>query len=147
MSTAPDLATDSADIRSTVPDPEVPERATRRKYSARYKARTVAEYDRLDATGRGAWSRREACPPRISRSGASCATRGRGWARRSLGTSMLAEPLSAQVRIEMMDHPYFKQDPQVPPRVPRALRLDRGGRAFCQHFFGWSRYVGNRRAS
>jgi len=59
MSTAPVLATDSADIRSTVPDPEVPERATRRKYSARYKARIVAEYDRLDATGRGAWSRRE----------------------------------------------------------------------------------------
>jgi transposase len=52
-------AADPAQIRSTIPDPEVPERATRRIYSARYKARIVAEYDRLDATGRGALLRRE----------------------------------------------------------------------------------------
>ena len=53
------LAADWAENRSTIPDPEVPGRATRRVYSARYKARIVAEYDRLDATGRGALLRRE----------------------------------------------------------------------------------------
>jgi transposase-like protein len=42
-----------------VPDPEVPERARRRQYSARYKAEILAEYDRLDRDGRGALMRRE----------------------------------------------------------------------------------------
>jgi transposase-like protein len=59
LPSTPGLAADAAEIRSTVPDPEVPERATRRVYSARYKARIVAEYERLDATGRGALLRRE----------------------------------------------------------------------------------------
>ena len=59
LPSTPGLAADVAEIRSTVPDPEVPERATRRVYSARYKARIVAEYERLDATGRGALLRRE----------------------------------------------------------------------------------------
>ena len=59
MRTTPGLAADVADNRSPIPDSEVPERATRRKYSARYKARIMAEYERLDATGRGALLRRE----------------------------------------------------------------------------------------
>jgi transposase len=42
-----------------VPDPQVPERATRRSYSARYKAAILAEYDGLDRDGRGALMRRE----------------------------------------------------------------------------------------
>lgn len=42
-----------------VPDPQVPERATRRSYSARYKAAILAEYDALDRDGRGALMRRE----------------------------------------------------------------------------------------
>ncbi len=41
-----------------VPDPEVPARATRRTYSARYKAQILLEYDALDAAGRGALLRR-----------------------------------------------------------------------------------------
>jgi transposase-like protein len=41
-----------------VPDPEVPARATRRTYTARYKAQILAEYDALDAAGRGALLRR-----------------------------------------------------------------------------------------
>ena len=41
-----------------VPDPEVPSRATRRTYTARYKAQILAEYDALDAAGRGALLRR-----------------------------------------------------------------------------------------
>jgi len=41
-----------------VPDPEVAARATRRIYSARYEAQILAEYDALDAAGRGALLRR-----------------------------------------------------------------------------------------
>ena len=42
-----------------VPDPQVPERAKRRQYSAKYKAEILAEYDALDRDGRGALIRRE----------------------------------------------------------------------------------------
>ena len=42
-----------------VPDPQVPERAKRRTYSAKYKAAILAEYDSLDRDGRGALMRRE----------------------------------------------------------------------------------------
>jgi transposase-like protein len=55
----PVLAAAAAEAPSAAPEPEVPGRATRRIYSARYKARIVAEYDRLDAAGRGALLRRE----------------------------------------------------------------------------------------
>ena len=42
------------------PDPEVPERARGpRRYSARYKARILEEYERLDKAGKGALLRRE----------------------------------------------------------------------------------------
>lgn len=42
------------------PDPEVPERARGpRRYSARYKARILAEYETLDKEGKGALLRRE----------------------------------------------------------------------------------------
>jgi transposase len=44
----------------TDPDPEVPERARGpRRYSARYKARILEEYEQLDKTGKGALLRRE----------------------------------------------------------------------------------------
>ena len=42
-----------------VPDPQVPERASRRTYTARYKLEVLAEYDRLDKSGKGALMRRE----------------------------------------------------------------------------------------
>jgi transposase len=42
-----------------VPDPQVPERARRRSYSAKYKAAILVEYDALDRDGRGALMRRE----------------------------------------------------------------------------------------
>jgi transposase-like protein len=45
---------------STDPDPEVPERARGpRRYSASYKARILAEYERLDKAAKGALLRRE----------------------------------------------------------------------------------------
>ncbi|MGH9262841.1 MAG: hypothetical protein ACRD08_23565 [Acidimicrobiales bacterium] len=42
-----------------MPDPKVPERATRRRYPAKYKAAILAEYDRLDKAGKGELLRRE----------------------------------------------------------------------------------------
>jgi len=42
-----------------VPDPQVPERARRRTYTAKYKAAILAEYDAADRDGRGALMRRE----------------------------------------------------------------------------------------
>ncbi len=45
---------------TTPPDPEVPERsAGRRQFSARYKAKVLAEYDTLERSARGAMLRRE----------------------------------------------------------------------------------------
>jgi transposase len=41
------------------PDPEVPERAKRRTYSARYKLEILAEYEACDRQGKGALLRRE----------------------------------------------------------------------------------------
>lgn len=41
------------------PDPQVPERAQRRQYTAAYKLKILAEYDRLDRDGKGALLRRE----------------------------------------------------------------------------------------
>ena len=50
---------------TTDPDPEVPERARGpRRYSASYKARILAEYERLDKAAKGALLRREACTRR-----------------------------------------------------------------------------------
>ena len=44
---------------SGVPDPEVPERARRRTYTAAYKRDVLAEYEAADRAGRGAVLRRE----------------------------------------------------------------------------------------
>ncbi len=45
--------------REAVPDPQVPVRASRRTYTARYKLDVLGEYDRLDKNGKGALMRRE----------------------------------------------------------------------------------------
>jgi transposase len=42
-----------------VPDPEVPERAKRRGYTAKYKRDVLAEYEAADRAGKGAVLRRE----------------------------------------------------------------------------------------
>lgn len=42
-----------------VPDPQVPERARRRTYTAKYKRDVLAEYEGCDRAGRGALLRRE----------------------------------------------------------------------------------------
>lgn len=43
----------------TDPNPEVPERAKRRSYTAKYKLEILAEYEGLDRDGKGAVLRRE----------------------------------------------------------------------------------------
>jgi transposase len=48
-----------AESVSEPPEPEVPERATRRTYTAQYKLRILAEYERRDRDGKGALLRRE----------------------------------------------------------------------------------------
>lgn len=42
-----------------VPDPQVPERASRRTFTAKYKLSVLAEYDAADRVGKGAILRRE----------------------------------------------------------------------------------------
>ncbi len=42
-----------------MPDPQVPERATRRTYTAKYKLGVLAEYEAADRVGKGALLRRE----------------------------------------------------------------------------------------
>jgi transposase len=44
---------------SDVPDPEVPERARRRTYTAKCKRDVLVEYEAADRAGRGALLRRE----------------------------------------------------------------------------------------
>lgn len=44
---------------SDVSDPEVPERARRRTYTAKYKPDVLAEYEACDRAGKGALLRRE----------------------------------------------------------------------------------------
>lgn len=45
--------------QNDVPDPEVPERARRRTYTAAYKRDVLAEYEACDRAGKGALLRRE----------------------------------------------------------------------------------------
>ncbi len=50
----------SGAVENNDPDPEVPERARGpRRYSARYKAQVLDEYERLDKAAKGALLRRE----------------------------------------------------------------------------------------
>jgi transposase len=57
--TTPGFPVSNAVRVEEVPDPQVPERAKRRTYTARYKAEILAEYERLDRDGKGALLRRE----------------------------------------------------------------------------------------
>ena len=61
MSTATTTVTPRALVHAEgVPDPEIPEKARRRRFSAEYKLAILDEYDRLSASGaKGALLRRE----------------------------------------------------------------------------------------
>jgi transposase len=53
------LVSRQSGLVSDVPDPEVPERARRRTYTAKYKRDVLAEYEAADRAGKGALLRRE----------------------------------------------------------------------------------------
>jgi len=57
MTTSDRLAGDAGGVSD--PDPEVPERAKRRSYPAKYKLEVLAEYETLDRDGKGGLLRRE----------------------------------------------------------------------------------------
>ena len=62
-----------------VPDPQVPEKAKRRTYTAKYKRDILAEYEACDRDGKGALLRppssgRSSAPPRAAPRGRSCGT-------------------------------------------------------------------------
>jgi transposase-like protein len=54
-----DVPSRHAELMTEPAEPEVPERASRRTYSAHYKLRILAEYERRDRDGKGALLRRE----------------------------------------------------------------------------------------
>ena len=54
-----DVVSGQAGRVDEVPDPQVPERARRRRYTAKYKAEILAEYEACDRAGKGALLRRE----------------------------------------------------------------------------------------
>ena len=54
-----DTAARQAGPMDEVPDPQVPQRARRRTYTARYKRDVLAEYEACDRAGKGALLRRE----------------------------------------------------------------------------------------
>lgn len=56
--TAPPVAGQSVTM-DEIPDPQVPEKAQRRTYTAKYKAEVLAEYEACDREGKGALLRRE----------------------------------------------------------------------------------------
>jgi len=53
------VAGQSGLVAADVPDPQVPERASRRTYTAKYKRDVLAEYEGCDRAGKGALLRRE----------------------------------------------------------------------------------------
>ncbi len=53
------LSSRQAGRMDDVPDPEVPERAQRRRYTAKYKQEVLAKYEAADRAGKGALLRRE----------------------------------------------------------------------------------------
>ena len=56
--TTPPAARQSGSMED-VPDPQVPEKARRRTYTAKYKAEVLAEYEACDLEAKGALLRRE----------------------------------------------------------------------------------------
>lgn len=76
-----------------VPDPQVPEKARRRTYTARYKAQILAEYEACDREGKGALLRREGLYTSLISSWRDQRDKG---ALQALGRASGAEPASAE---------------------------------------------------
>ena len=89
--TAPAAAGQSVSM-DDVPDPQVPEKARRRTYTARYKAEVLAEYEACDRESKGALLRREGLYTSLISSWRDQRDRG---ALEALGRSSGAAPASA----------------------------------------------------
>ncbi|XNS25268.1 hypothetical protein IMT31_13985 [Citricoccus nitrophenolicus] len=76
-----------------VPDPQVPEKARRRTYTARYKAQILAEYEACDREGKGALLRREGLYTSLISSWRDQRDKG---ALQALGRASGAEPANAE---------------------------------------------------
>ncbi len=74
------------------PDPQVPAKARRRRYSAKYKADVLAEYEAADREGKGALLRREGLYSSLISAWRDQRDRG---AREALGRSGGAPPATA----------------------------------------------------
>jgi transposase len=59
MTATPTASIPQTGLVADDPDPEVPARAARRRYSAAYKQKILTEYEALDRAGKGALLRRE----------------------------------------------------------------------------------------
>jgi transposase len=59
VSTAREVNSHTGGMTSDEQDPQVPARATRRRYSAKYKLAILAEYEQCNREGKGALLRRE----------------------------------------------------------------------------------------
>lgn len=57
--TPPQSAGQTESMKDEVPDPQVPEKASRRTYTAKYKRDVLAEYEECDREAKGALLRRE----------------------------------------------------------------------------------------
>src|SRR5437773_5924311 len=95
----------------TEPDPEVPERARGpRRYSAKYKAQILEEYEGLDKAGKGALLRREGLytrySPRHKETGLSpflmeCAKQGKTGRFEVLSIERIVPPLAVADRLQV----------------------------------------------
>ncbi len=77
------------------PDPQVPERARRRTYTAKYKRDVLAEYEACDRAGRGALLRREGLYTSLISAWRDQRDKG---ALEALGRASGAQPVSAEQR-------------------------------------------------
>lgn len=91
MVTTPSDARHPGDM-TEVPDPQVPAKARRRRYSAKYKADVLAEYEAADREGKGALLRREGLYSSLISAWRDQRDRG---AREALGRSGGAPPATA----------------------------------------------------
>ena len=78
-----------------VPDPQVPERARRRTYTAKYKRDVLVEYEACDRAGRGALLRREGLYTSLISAWRDQRDKG---ALEALGRASGAQPVSAEQR-------------------------------------------------
>ena len=120
------------------PDPEVPESAKRRTFTAKYRLAILAEYDSAPEGTKGAFCAARACAPAISWSGARREMRARWPGGRCRAAASAATAFSSSVSTGCARLPAPHRHPEVqrrccgsPSRAPR--RASTGGTGTPQH--------------